>query len=284
MAIAEIEVGGGLEVEPLIRHLAAHAVPGAEVSDPGASAHTRVLRTPEGLRSVTVRVTPDRVLVESDAAGGDESDLILRKVREWLDLDVDLTEVREALGGDPVVGPLIEARPGLRVVGYPDGFEGAIMTLLGQQVSLAAARTFGGRLTARYGSPGPGGLTAFPDPQRLLGEPVEDLRAAVGITGARARAIQSVAGAFAEGLVLDPTVDRAATRARLLEVTGVGPWTVEYLAVRALRDPDAFTAGDLVLRRALGGISAKEASAASEAWRPWRAYALFHLWTAEAFD
>jgi len=112
---------------------------------------------------------------------------------------------------------------------------------------------------------------------------VDELRSAVGVTNARARTIHLVAEAFVEGLRLNSAVDPAEARAKLLEIAGVGPWTVEYLAVRALRDTDAFPGGDLVLRKALGGVSTREAESMSEAWRPWRAYALFHLWTASAF-
>ncbi|HTU14501.1 MAG TPA: AlkA N-terminal domain-containing protein [Solirubrobacterales bacterium] len=283
MITGRIELEDPVESGPMLRHLEAHAIPGSEVHEAGEARHSRVFATPDGPVAVTVTITDGRIMVEAEGEGEPEQEFVLAAVRQWLDLDADLASVRAALGGDPLIGPMIAARPGLRVVGYPDGFEGAVMTLLGQQVSLAAARTFGGRLVAAFGRPGPGGLSLFPEPERLAGVATEELRAAIGVTGARARTIRLVAGAFEDGLGLDPAVDRSEARRRLLAIPGVGPWTVEYLGVRALRDPDAFPGGDLVLRRVLGGITTREAESMSETWRPWRAYALFHLWTSGAF-
>jgi DNA-3-methyladenine glycosylase II/AraC family transcriptional regulator of adaptative response / DNA-3-methyladenine glycosylase II len=157
------------------------------------------------------------------------------------------------------------------------------MAVLGQQVSLAAARTFGARLVAAYGAPGPGDLTSFPIPEALATVPVEELRATVGLTGARAATLHGLAAAAASGLPLAAGTDPALFRASLLALPGIGPWTADYLAVRVLGDRDAFTASDLVLRRALGGVSVAAADAASQAWRPYRAYALFHLWTATSY-
>jgi 3-methyladenine DNA glycosylase/8-oxoguanine DNA glycosylase len=204
-----------------------------------------------------------------------------RVVRDWLDLDADLDDVERGFADDPVLGPLVAARPGIRVTGNPDGFETAVMTVLGQQVSLAAARTFTGRLVAAYGEPIAGtGLTRFPRADRLAAADVDELRAAVGVTNSRARTIHALAEVVADGLVIAPDVDHADARRRLLAVPGIGPWTVEYLAVRALGDRDAWPAGDLVLRRVMGGLTTKQAEAAGAVWSPWRAYALFHLWAA----
>lgn len=119
---------------------------------------------------------------------------IVTVVCRWLDLDTDTRVISTALGSEPVLGPLVRARPGLRLIGFPDEFEGAVMTVLGQQVSLAAARTFGGRLVAAYGAPS-AGLLAFPDPSRLAAVPVDELRAAVGLTSARAMTMNALARA-----------------------------------------------------------------------------------------
>jgi AraC family transcriptional regulator, regulatory protein of adaptative response / DNA-3-methyladenine glycosylase II len=177
----------------------------------------------------------------------------------------------------------VRLRPGLRILGYADGFEGAVLTVLGQQVSLAAARTFAGRLVEAFGTAGPGGLRLFPDPDALAAAGPEAVRAAVGLTGARARTVHALAAACADGLRIEPGGDHAWIRSRLLALPGIGPWTVEYLAMRALRDPDAFPEGDLALRRALGAGSAQEVRAAGRRWSPLRAYAVFHLWTSHAY-
>jgi 3-methyladenine DNA glycosylase/8-oxoguanine DNA glycosylase len=206
-------------------------------------------------------------------------------VRGWLGLDADVSRVAEVLGTDPLLGPLVAARPGLRIMGYADGFEGAVCTVLGQQVSLAAARTFAARLVAGFGAAGRdrAGLRLFPGAAELAAAGPDAIRAAVGLTGPRARTVHALAAACADGLRIDAGGDHAAIRARLLALPGIGPWTVEYLAMRALRDPDAFPDGDLVLRRALGAGSAKEVRQAAEAWSPLRAYAAFHLWTHQAY-
>lgn len=151
-------------------------------------------------------------------------------------------------------------------------------------MSLAAARTFAGRLAAAYGTPGPRGLTLFPTPERLAAAPVQVLRDAVGVPNGRARTLRALAELFAGGFRLEPVQPPAGhrladARATLLAVPGIGTWTVEYLAMRALHDPDACPAGDLVLRRALGFERTADAAALAEAWRPYRAYAVVRLWT-----
>jgi len=207
--------------------------------------------------------------------------LAVAAVRRWLDLDQDPAAVQEALGGHPRLAPLLAARPGLRIVGHPDPFEAAVTTVLGQRVSLAAARVFGARFVELFAPSG--GLVAFPSPAVVAAADPVELRAAVGVTGPRARCVVELAALCADGLDLLGD-DPALVRERLLAVPGVGPWTVEYLAVRVLGDRDAYPSGDLVLQRALGVRTAQEADALSQHWRPWRAYALFHLWTAETYS
>jgi 3-methyladenine DNA glycosylase/8-oxoguanine DNA glycosylase len=154
--------------------------------------------------------------------------------------------------------------------------------VLGQQVSLAAARTFAGRLVAAFGSPVRGSLMAFPSPEVLAAAGPEHLRREVGITGARSGTVHALATACAAGFVIAPGGDDGEVRRRLLGLPGVGPWTADYLALRVLGDRDALPAGDLVLRRALG-MTAREVAVAAEGWRPVRAYAVTHLWTAAAY-
>ncbi|MPV88224.1 DNA-3-methyladenine glycosylase family protein [Georgenia ruanii] len=269
-------------VAPVLAALAAHAVPGVERAEPEAARHTRTVPAPHGPAVVTVRLADDHVAATVHAHPGDEAEVVAL-VRRWLDLEVDPAAVADVLGADPLLGPLVAARPGLRVLGHVDGFEAAAVTVLGQQVSLAAARTFAGRLVAAHGGAAPLGLRAFPRPAVIAGAAPEELRAAVGITRARARTLIALAEACADGLDLRPGQDPASVRRRLLALPGIGPWTADYLALRALGDRDAFPATDLVLRRALGNPAPAAALAQAEPWRPLRAYAVTHLWTAHAY-
>jgi 3-methyladenine DNA glycosylase/8-oxoguanine DNA glycosylase len=159
-----------------------------------------------------------------------------------------------ALGGDP----LFARAPGIRVPGVWSGFELAVRAVLGQQVSVAGARRTAEKLVAQLG----GGR--FPAPEAVATGELP------GMPAARERALRALADAVAGGLRLDPPLDVPATRAALLELPGFGPWTVEYIAMRALRDPDAWPGSDLWLRRAVTGDPAR--------WRPWRAYAAMVLW------
>lgn len=272
------------DVAPALATLALHAIPGAEHPDTSAATHTRLFPDADGPVPVTVAFAPGRVTVT--VPGGVAETCVAQltpRIRRWLDLDADPAAIGAVLSADRMLAPLVAARPGLRIIGAPDPFEAAITTVLGQQVSLAACRTFAGRLVAAFGSVGAAGLTAFPTPEALAAETPERLQQAIGLTGARARTALALAEACADGLVLDPDGDHADARRRLLAVPGIGAWTADYIAVRVLGDRDAFAPGDLVLRRALGGISAREAEARSHAWSPLRAYALFHLWTATAY-
>lgn len=287
-----VPVVGPFDAASALATLVAHAVPGVDRvdrSDPARGEVTRLVETSAGAVAVTVRLTPDALEVRGD--GGDP-DAVRALVARWFDADADLATVHTVLGADPVLAPLLARRPGLRVVGHPSGFEAAVTTVLGQQVSLAACRTFAGRLAAAYGREpgvaGADGLRLFPDPDMLAGAQAAELQSAVGITGARTRTLLALAAACADGLALGPDVadDPAAladTRARLLALPGIGPWTVDYLSVKVLGDRDGFVPGDLVLRKALGGIDARAAARTAEAWSPVRAYALFHLWTHTAY-
>jgi len=176
---------------------------------------------------------------------------------------------------DPVLGPLVAARPGLRVPGTVDGGELAIRAVLGQQVSVAAARTHAGRLVAAAGEPLPapdGALThCWPEPGA-----VAEAAPSLGLPRARRVAVAALAGALADGLRLEPGGDLAAARGALLELPGIGPWTADYVALRALGDPDAWLPGDLGVRHALARLGA--GPEAAEAWRPHRAHAVIRLW------
>ncbi|MDI9901534.1 AlkA N-terminal domain-containing protein [Rhodococcus sp. IEGM 1409] len=267
-------------VEPLTGALRAHCVAGLERHDDGV--HTRVIPLPSGRAVVSVSWSDDCVVVNADAPESD-SEVLEATVRRWLDLDADHTAIEEAFGSDELLAPLVAARPGLRVLGSVDGFETAVLTVLGQQVSLGAARTFGGRFVGAFGESVEGEFLAFPHPGAVAAQSPENIQKAVGLTTARAKTVHTLATAAANGLELTWDADPVKFRQELLALPGIGPWTADYLTVRILGDRDAFVPDDLVLKRALGVSSGKEAAALSERWRPWRAYALFHLWTKEAF-
>ncbi|MHA7174198.1 DNA-3-methyladenine glycosylase family protein [Arthrobacter monumenti] len=271
---------------PLLSALAAHAIPGMECADPAGLAHSRTIKTSSGPAVVKVSFqVPGQVELEIQLPPAQVPEgEIERIVRRWLDLDTDPVPVDAALIKHRVLEPMVSARAGLRVLGSVDPFETAVLTVLGQQVSLAAARTFGGRLVEAFGTDASGGLRTFPDPEVLAAIPPQELQAAIRITGARSRTVNALASAVAVGeLRLQHDADPAETRASLLKVPGIGPWTADYLAIRVLADRDAYPSGDLVLQRALGVKTAREAAAMSEPWRPYRAYALFHLWTSDSF-
>lgn len=297
---------------PMRRFLAAHAVPGVEHHDATTGEHTRLVPGPHGPALVTVRLPSprtaagrpppspdaarlrpplddDEVHVEADLLLPDAADEaeVVGLVTAWLDLDAEPARLAADLGADPLLGPLLLARPGLRVPRSVDGQETALFAVLGQQVSLAAARTFAGRLLAAFGDvPDVGrdlGLARLAGPEVLVAAGPAELQRATGVTTARARALHAVAGAAADGLDLSRRADRGRTRAGLLALPGIGPWTADYVALRCLGDDDAFLPGDLVLRRALGARTPAEALARAQAWRPWRGYALLHLWTEAVF-
>lgn len=259
--------------------LRAHTVVGYERHDAAGATHVRAVRTPTGASAVSVTLgAPDHVTVRVDT---DDTRSVAEPdelVRSWLDLDAD-PAVDATLRTDTLLAPLVAARPGLRVLGSTDWFATAVQTVLGQQVSVAAGCTFTARLVGAYGDPAPQGLKCFPPPGRLAHSDVGELRAAVGLTASRARTVRELARVADGGL--DPT--RSDFRAALLAVPGIGPWTVDHLSLRVLGDRDAFPSGDLVLRRALGIDDPRAAVARAEPWRPWRAYAVSHLWTHAAY-
>ena len=243
--------------------VAARAIPGVE--EVVGEQVRRPVPTADGWATATVRrAGPAAVLSAPDGATA--------AVRRWVGLDADHAAAEAALADDPTIGPLWRARPDLRVPGTVDPAELALRTVLGQQVSVAAARTLGGRLVALLGEPGPDGLRVFPRPAAIADAGPEAVRA-IGLTQARARAVVGLAAALADGLDLTPGMDVAGARRALLALPGIGPWTADYVALRGLRDLDAFPAHDLVLRRRLGDVDPAAALLAAERWRPWRGYA-----------
>ena len=260
---------------PLLRWLGDRAVKGVEEVD--GTTYRRVVGG--SVIEVEPRPGAGHVVARIDVDDVATVATIVARCRRLFDLDADPAAVDETLGADPLLASAVARHPGIRVAGTPDGFELAVRAVVGQQVSVAGARTLLGRLVERYGKPltAPrGSLThAFPTADAIADADLDGL----GMTGARCRTLRALARETASGrLALDPLADREETRQRLSAVPGIGPWTVEYVAMRALGDPDAFPATDLVLRRRLGDDGVRRA----EPWRPWRAYAAMHLWNSAA--
>ncbi len=265
----------------LLDLLGGKAVPGVESYD--GRTFRRALLLPHGEATIDLDPAADHVLATLRLE--DPRDVVpaVARVRRLLDLDADSAAVDAVLGADPLLGCLVEARPGIRVPGAVDGPEMAFRAVIGQQVSVAGARTVAGRLVTAHGKPltrPDGGLSHhFPTADALA--TVDP--AALPMPRARARSLVGLATAVAAGaLDLGPAADRDATVAALLALPGIGPWTADYLRMRVAGDPDSFLAGDLGVRRGLERLGQAgdphSAGTAAEAWRPWRAYAVMHLW------
>jgi AraC family transcriptional regulator of adaptative response / DNA-3-methyladenine glycosylase II len=213
----------------------------------------------------------------------------MRRLRRLFDLDADPARIQEHLERQPRLRALVRRTPGLRIPGCWDPFELALRAVLGQQISVAAATTLAGRLAARWGEPLPqprDGLThAFPRADALVRARLES----IGLPRSRAQTLRAVAQATRDGsIVWDDVTDAETIRSQLRSIRGIGDWTIEYIALRALREPDAFPASDLGLRQALGtadrAASAADVLRHAEPWRPWRGYAALHLWNSHAIE
>ena len=261
----------------LFGHIIATRIDGVEAFDDGV--YSRTLRLPLGWGVVSLRPIPGGVSARLGITEISQLGAAVSRVRRLLDLDADPVAIDESLGRDPLLAPLVSAHPGRRIPRSIDGDEMAVRIVLGQQVSVAAARTHGARLVAAAGVPvetGIPGLThLFPTPAEVLAAPDE----ALAFPQSRRDTLRRLAAALAEGLIdLGPGADRERSRAALLALKGIGPWTVEMIAMRALGDPDAFPAGDLGVVKAAAEIGVADLPIRSEAWRPWRSYATQHLW------
>ncbi|MGC4109157.1 MAG: AlkA N-terminal domain-containing protein [Nocardioides sp.] len=270
----------------LLEFLALRAVAGVETTTD--TTYSRTLRLPHGSGVVTLELADHPVVgatafVPATFRLDDLRDLsaAVERVRRLVDADCDPVAIGDAFAGDPVLGLLVRRAPGLRVPGHVDGDELAVRAVLGQQVTVAAARTTAGRLTAAHGEPlaePVEGLThLFPSAERLAALEPETL----AMPRSRGRALVAVTASLADGtLRLDRGADRDEVRARLLDIPGIGPWTADYIALRALGHPDVFLPTDIGIRDALRGLGIDPADAAdlAEGWRPWRSYAQLQLW------
>jgi AraC family transcriptional regulator of adaptative response / DNA-3-methyladenine glycosylase II len=216
---------------------------------------------------------------------------VIARVRRVFDLSADPAQIGRHLSQDAALAPLVEARPGLRSPGAWDGFEMAVRAIMGQQITVVQARALLTRLTDLYGEPLEDAAAAeleltrlFPTPKSMVGQDI----AALGMPGARGRAMEALARTAAEDpAIFTPRADLETAIKALSSLPGVGEWTAQYIAMRELREPDAFPHGDVALHRALADETGRRPTAAellvrAEAWRPWRAYAAQHLWAHDA--
>jgi len=267
----------------LFAFLSERAVPGVEEGD--SRFYRRALALPQGAGVATLSDGGDGAL-RCDLRLEDLRDLTMaaKRLRHLFDLDADPAAVSDVLGRDSVLAPAVAVAPGLRIPGHVDGNELIVRAVIGQQVSVSGARTVAARLSAAYGRPLPTAVGAvtrtFPTADVIAGLSPADLPMPQG----RGRALLQVATLLADGeIVLDPGADRDEVSAKLLALPGIGPWTVAYVRMRALGDPDAFLVGDLGVRRVLDRLAIprgeRSALALAERWRPYRAYALQYLWS-----
>ncbi len=276
--------------ESILGFLRARAIQGVEFVD-----DNRYLRTVEvngAMGSIEVTHLPDRQSLGVSIRFPDVRLLpvIVARVRRLFDLGADIETIDDHLSGDPVLATLVAQRPGLRAPGGWDGFELAVRAVLGQQISVAAARRLAGQLVALHGRAVPRSFVIHPDLSHTF--PTANRLAATSSIGlAMPAARQSALKAVAEAAVADPNLFRPfgsidETIARLRTIRGIGEWTAQYIALRAIRETDAFPATDIGLLRSVASIDGRKTTSANlllraESWRPWRAYAAQHLWAAD---
>jgi AraC family transcriptional regulator of adaptative response / DNA-3-methyladenine glycosylase II len=275
--------------DAIVRFLTDRAIPGVERVE--ASRYARTLAI-DGTCGVVVVTPRDDGALQAEIHFPKLQALpaVIARIRRVFDLSADPTLIGAHLSQDPALAPLVAARPGLRAPGAWDGFELAVRAILGQQITVSAARGLAAKLVANYGeavsdpiAAGLGLTHAFPSPERLIGQDI----AALGMPRARGAALEGLARTVAaDPAIFTPRADLDSAIAALKALPGVGEWTAQYIALRELREPDAFPGADIGLMRAMAdeaGVrpTAEQLLARSEAWRPWRAYAAQHLWAAD---
>ncbi|HEY1504868.1 MAG TPA: AlkA N-terminal domain-containing protein [Stellaceae bacterium] len=295
---ADVPAGPSGEIALLLRYhspydwptvlefLRRRAITGIEIV--AADRYSRTIALDGAQGTVTVEHVPKKHALQATVRFPKLSALpaIIARLRRVFDLGADPVAIAAHLAQDPVLLPLVEARPGLRVPGNWDGFELAIRAVLGQQITVVAARGLAAKLVAKYGKPlrhPEGALThVFPDTKTLAKADLTTL----GMPRSRAATLSAVAkGAIAHPQIFEATGDLDEAIERLCAIRGIGEWTAHYIALRQLREPDAFPASDIGLMRAIAeqegrGYSAAELLSRADRWRPWRAYAAQHLWSA----
>jgi AraC family transcriptional regulator of adaptative response / DNA-3-methyladenine glycosylase II len=268
----------------LLEFLAARALAGVEYVRDNSYARTVQLGKTKGWIRVTQSRKQHALLVEFTHSLTPVLPALLSRVRALFDLDARPDVIARRLAKDAHLAPVVKANPGLRVPGAFNGFELGLRAILGQQVTVKAATTIAARFVQAFGesvtTPLPELSRVPPAPERIARASVGDI-ARLGIVAARAKSIIALARAHGSGeLSLDGGVHHNPGDAirQLAELPGIGPWTAHYIAMRAMRWPDAFPKEDVAVRNNLGGVTPKEAEALSQPWRPWRSYAVIHLW------
>jgi AraC family transcriptional regulator of adaptative response / DNA-3-methyladenine glycosylase II len=266
----------------LLHFLAARAMTGVEWIREDAYCRTVELGSHRGWVSVRHAREQRALLVELADSLTPVLPAVLGRLRHLFDLSARPDIIAAHLAHDARLSRAVARRPGLRVPGSFDGFELAVRAILGQQITVKAATTLAGRFVTAFGEPVETPHAALarlsPRPERVAAASVDEI-ASLGIIQMRARSIIALARAMVDGeLQLEAGVQPDDTIARLTSLPGIGAWTAQYIAMRALRWPDAFPSADVAVRKALGGVSASQAEALSQPWRPWRSYATLHLW------
>lgn len=266
----------------MLDFLGGRAMAGVERADEGVYRRTVSLRGRSGW--IDVRHLPDRraLLVELSSSLTSVLPALLGRLRNLFDLSARPDVICATLAQDERLAAAVERTPGLRIPGAFDGFEMAVRAILGQQISVRAATTLAGRFVQAFGEPLDTphvGLDRLSPTAERVGALDPGEVAALGVVRTRARSIITLAREVASGrLLLEPGANPDQTMDKLVALPGIGPWTAHYIAMRALRWPDAFPKEDVVVRKALGGVTARQAEELSQRWRPWRAYATLHLW------
>jgi AraC family transcriptional regulator of adaptative response / DNA-3-methyladenine glycosylase II len=264
----------------ILAFLAARATPGVEMVESGAYRRSISLSGGHGHFEVSLDETHHALAVRVQF--GDPCSLfsIIERIRAMFDLNADWAAIAPSLKTDAVLARQVEARPGLRVPGCWNGFELATRAILGQQITVKGATALAGRLVETFGQPfaaAEGISHLFPSPEILADARI----AGIGMPRARAETIRDLARAACDGrITFGKVVDSDVLLNRLCEIPGIGKWTAQYVAMRALGEPDAFPAGDVGLMHALGAKNVTELEQRAEKWRPWRAYAAMYLWSA----
>jgi AraC family transcriptional regulator, regulatory protein of adaptative response / DNA-3-methyladenine glycosylase II len=275
----------------ILAFLRARAIPGVEVVE--TNRYLRTVEIGRAMGSIEVTHLPGRQSIAVSIRIPDVRlyPVIVARVRRLFDLGADIETIDEHLSSDPTLATLVAQRPGLRAPGGWDGFEIAVRAVLGQQISVAAARRLAGQLVALHGRAVPKSFLIHPDLSRTF-PTAKRLATASSIGLAMPAARLAALKAVAEAAVADPNLFRPFgsiedTVARLRTIRGIGEWTAQYIALRAIREPDAFPATDIGLLRGIASIDGEKSSATNllnraESWRPWRAYAAQHLWAADS--
>lgn len=264
--------------QAMLDFLAPRATPGVEKVEASTYSRTISVNKFTGHFEVSLDESRDALEVRIEFADPPSLFYIVERIRAMFDLNADWASIAKTLRSDPVMSASVQADPGIRVPGCWNGFELAVRAILGQQVTVKGATSLAGRIAASFGKnfAGPQGLThLFPSPETLATAKLTS----VGLTTARAETIRALARAVSTGRInFEGVVDSEEFLRRLCEIPGIGAWTAQYVAMRALGEPNAFPSSDLGLLRALSLDSARELERRADPWRPWRAYAAMYLW------